>query len=73
MTKLEDFVSYAKSLPPEELRILEWRLKDLMNDDKEDSLLTPEQEAATLAILANPNRELVPEGEVEAIFAKYRK
>ena len=34
-----------------------------------DSLLTPEQEAKTLAILKNPNRELVPEGEVEAIFS----
>jgi hypothetical protein len=43
-----------------------------MDDTAADHWLTPEQEAKTLAIVNNPDRVLVPEGQVEAIFEKYR-
>ena len=72
MTKLEEFVKYAKALSPEDLKVLEWRLESLMDDTAADHWLTPEQEAKTLAIVNNPDRVLVPEGQVEAIFEKYR-
>ena len=72
MTKLEEFVNYAKALSPEDFKILEWRLESLMNEQTADHMLTPEQEAKTLAIINNPDRVLVPEGQVEAIFEKYR-
>ncbi|MDB2437287.1 hypothetical protein N9W89_01110 [Hellea sp.] len=41
MTKLEDFINYAKTLSPEDLKVLEWQLEGLM---KADNLgLTAEQ------------------------------
>lgn len=72
MTKLEDFVNYAKSLSPEDLKRLEWKLDGLMKDSSGDALLTAEQEAATLSLAKNPNIKFAPEGKVEAIFAKYK-
>jgi len=72
MTKLEEFVKYAKALSPEDFKVLEWRLESLMDDTAADHWLTPEQEAKALKLAADPNLEFAPPGRVEAIFAKYK-
>ena len=70
MSKLDDFVDFARRLPARDMRIVEAQLELIMKDHDNSQHLSEEQEALVIGILSDTTRAFADKSRIEKIFGR---